>query len=100
MTTALTTTEPAPPVVALTAAQVRQVHDEIAAVVTAADTAIETLRELCGPEPGDFAATLRTKLNMGAGYFRSCAADIEAAWRARNVRARVVSEEPHKPQQL
>lgn len=94
MTTALATLDPALPAPQLTAAQVRQIHDEISAAVTAADTAIETLRTLCGPEPGDFAGSLKVRLNMGAGYFRSCQADIEAAWRARNVRAKLITEDP------
>lgn len=93
MTAALAIRAQSAPAVLLTPAQVRQVHDQIAAAVTAADTAIETLRAIGGPDPGHFASQLRTKLNMGAGYFRSCAADIEDAWRKRNVRAKQLQEQ-------
>lgn len=89
----LATLPQAHPAAQLTAAQVRLVHDQIAAVVSAADTAIETLRVIGGPDPGHFASALRTKLNMGAGYFRSSAADIEDAWRKANVRARIEQQQ-------
>lgn len=64
--------------------QVRLIHSELRAVVTAAESAMKILADLTGPEPGDFAAMLKTKTNMGAGYFRSALADIEAAWRKKN----------------
>lgn len=87
-------TRPEPhPAVLLTPTQVRLVHDQIAAVVTAADSAIETLRAIGGPDPGHFASQLRNKLNMGAGYFRSSAADIEDAWRKANVRTRLEQQQ-------
>jgi len=68
--------------------QVKLIRDEIAAVVEVADRAIERLRALAGPEPGDFAASLKVQINMGAGYFRAAKTDIDEAWRRLNARKR------------
>lgn len=68
--------------------QVRRVREELAAVIAAANTVMETLRAIGGPDPGPFASKLRVQVNMGAGYFRTSVADIEAAWMALNVHRR------------
>lgn len=69
----------------LSEAQVRQVREEIAQAEAALNGAIATLRDLGGPEPGTFANKLAFNLNTGAGWVRVAKADIDAAFRARNV---------------
>ena len=71
--------------VSLSEADVRRIFEQIEAARAAMDAAIETLRELGGPDPGTFGNRLAFKLNSGAGFLRSAEADMRAAFRARNV---------------
>lgn len=86
MSEPLALTEPADAelVVELPEDQIREIHALSAAVIAAADQAIEHLQALAGPNPAPLPAHLATMMNMGAGYFRHVNATIERLFRARN----------------
>jgi len=68
--------------ITVSAADLSRLHDEMRAVVAAAEQVQRTLSEVSG---GDQAALyLKGNLQRGAGYFRISADTIERLFRARN----------------
>jgi hypothetical protein len=72
---------------------VRRLHREVQSAIEAANTAIATIHELAGPNPGRLPSELKTLMNMGAGYFRTVNATIERLFRELNARRRAQDEE-------
>jgi len=73
--------------------QMKAVHDAMDAVIEAANSARDLVRELAGPEPGPMPQHLITLMQMGAGYFRAGRDGIRILFRARNSRRRAAKKE-------
>ncbi len=78
-------------------AQLRRVHDEMAAAVAAAEKVIASVREMTGPNPGPAAAHLLTMLGLGTGYLRHSRDTLRRLFRARNAIRRARKKEAGKP---